>query len=431
MKKTVMAFLLFLFSVTFFAQAQQKISFNTDYKNIKLTKASSLTYQLSLSTDGIYQFSILQQGIAVYYTLTSSDSSKVYESNYPDDINGYEKFEYIPSHSGNFILAIKRFQDPENPDSGQISISVKILSKKEIAGRRQIKKELEPENAKHVTTIDIDHFWSAFDNLKNYRTHADSVDVIQKQYLDRATNGLLDFIQVRDFTADKFVEAIAKNGPYYASVRNNTYLPKKAEPLIEDVFTKFKEIYTDFKPFKVCFAIGIKNTGGTISNQFVLIGTEITTSTDNTGSSDSNYIIQKIKGIIAHECVHTQQKPYASPDAIQCPLLYQSIKEGSCDFIAELITGKTRNNEYGEKNEMKLWIEFKNELCNQNISNWLYNGNTFKDKPGDLGYFIGYEIAKEYYNNAKDKKQAIVDIILTSDPIRFLEESKYDQKKKQ
>ena len=236
---------------------------------------------------------------------------------------------------------------------------------------------------------------------------------------------------MRDFTADKFVEVIAKNGPYYESVRNNTYLAKKAEPLIEDVFMKFKEIYTDFKPFKVCFAIGIKNTGGTVSNQFVLIGTEITTSTDKAGSSDSNYIIQKIKGIIAHECVHTQQKPYANSDAIQCPLLYQSIKEGSCDFIAELITRQPRNNEYGEKNEGKLWTAFKNELCNQNIGNWLYNGDTVKDKPGDLGYFIGYEIAKEYYNNARDKKQAIVDIILASDPIHFLEESKYDQKKKQ
>jgi uncharacterized protein YjaZ len=77
-----------------------------------------------------------------------------------------------------------------------------------------------------------------------------------------------------------------------------------------------------------------------------------------------------------------------------------------------------------------LWTEFKNELCNQNIGNWLYNGSAVKGKPADLGYFIGYEIAKEYYKNAKDKKQAIVDIIGMSDPIDFLQKSRYDQKVK-
>ena len=287
---------------------------------------------------------------------------------------------------------------------------------------------MEPENAKNVTTIDIDHFWSAYDNLKTCKSYSDSVNSIQKLYLDKATNGLLDFIQVRDLTAEKFVDAISKNAAFYGSVRKNTFESKKAEPAIEDVFARFKQVYSDFKPFKVCFAIGIKNTGGTVSNNFVLIGTEVTTSTSGMDSATSEDMIQKIKGIVAHECVHTQQKSHADSAAIQCYLLFQSIKEGSCDFIAELITGKSRANEYGENNENRLWREFKNELCNQNIGNWLYNGYSVKDKPADLGYFVGYEIAKEYYKNTSDKKQAIVDIIGMSDPIHFLELSKYDQK---
>jgi hypothetical protein len=69
-------------------------------------------------------------------------------------------------------------------------------------------------------------------------------------------------------------------------------------------------------------------------------------------------------------------------------------------------------------------------LCNQNIGNWLYNGLSVKDKPGDLGYFIGYEISEEYYKNSTDKKQAIVEIIGMSDPVRFLELSRYGQKAK-
>jgi hypothetical protein len=407
-------------------QTEHSVHLNKEYKDIHLTGKSNLTYTLPLAKDGIYQFSILQQGIAVNCTLTSSDNKKLYESDSPNDINGYRRFEYCPTGSGNFTLHINRFEHPANPDSGQISILVKSLTKGEIAIRSKIKKELEPENAKNVTTIDIDHFWSAFDNLKNCRTFSDSVNSIQKLYLDKATNGLLDFIQVRDFTAEKFVNVISKNVGLYESVRKNTYEAKKAEPVIEEVFAAFKELYADFKPFKVCFAIGINNTGGTVSNKYVLIGTEVTIKT--AGADD---IIQKIKSMVAHECVHTQQKPLADSHAIKCPLLYQSIHEGACDFIGELITKTPQKNEYGEKNEKKLWTEFKNELCNEKLSNWLYNGFSAKDRPGDLGYFIGYEISKEYYKNATDKKQAIIDIIGMQDPIQFLILSRYDQKFKQ
>jgi len=422
-------FIFFVFSWQLIkGQPSQKIEFNKEYKDIRLTKTSVLSYSLPLVKDGIYQFSILQQGIAVHYTLTTSDNKKLYESNYPDDIVGYEKFEHMPATSGNFLLTIKRFDDPENPDSGRITLLVKSLNKAETSVRNQIKKELGPENAKNVTTIDIDHFWNAFDHLKNCKTFSDSVDSFQQLYLDKATNGLLDFIQARDLTAEKFVYAVSKNAAFYKSVRKNTYEAKKAEPIIEEVFTRFKEIYTDFKPFKVCFAVGIKNTGGTVSNQFVLIGTEVSTSIDNTDSVNTDEIIKKLKGIVAHECVHTQQKAYADTNSIKCPLLYQSIMEGSCDFIAELITGNPRSNQYGEKNENKLWREFKNELCNENIGKWLYNGYAVKDKPADLGYFIGYSIVKEYYKNAADKRMAVAAIIGMSDALLFLLESKYDHK---
>ena len=60
----------------------------------------------------------------------------------------------------------------------------------------------------------------------------------------------------------------------------------------------------------------------------------------------------------------------------------------------------------------------------------MYNYSTVKDKPADLGYYIGYKIAEEYYKNAADKKQAVTDIIEMNDPITFLQKSKYDQKLK-
>jgi hypothetical protein len=425
---TILTCFLFIF---FLAPAQQEaLEVNKEYSSIHLTKTDILDYSFNLTKGGVYQFSILQQGIAVYYLLTGPDNKPLYESNYPEDISGYEKFEHAPIVSGMFHLQIKRFEDPQNTDSGRISVFIKSLSKEEIVQRNKIKKELEPENRKNVLTLDIDHFWQAYDNLKNCKSFSDSAASFQKLYLDRATNGLLDFIQARDFTAEKFVEAVTKNAAFYQGIRPNTYRAKKAEPVIEQVFANFRKLYPNFKPFKVCFAIGIKNTGGTVSSEYVLIGTEVTTSIDGTASATDDAMIQRIKGIVAHECVHTQQKPSPDPQAIKCKLLYQSLREGACDFIGELVSKNKKNNEYGDQHENELWIQFKNELCNENIGNWLYNGYAAKDKPADLGYYIGYKIAESYYNNAADKKQAIVDIIEMDNAIQFLEKSKYDQKPK-
>jgi len=394
------------------------------YENIRVSRADTLVYTIRLNEERGYRFSIYQNGIAVYYAL-SEKNQIVFESNYPDDITGYERFEYWPQKSGEFRLTIYRFDDPENTDSGAINVLIKSFSDEEARVRRRIRDELKMENARNVTTIDIDHFWTAFDKLKDCRRYEDSVEVIQKEYLDKATNGLIDFIQAREFTAEKFVEVIAENTDYYRSVRESTYRVKEMEPIIDEVFKRFSELYPLFRPFKVCFAIGIKNTGGTVSDRFVLIGTEVAVF-----QNQEEDMIGKLKRMVAHECVHTQQKPYADPGAVKCRLLYQSIREGACDFLAELITGNENINVYGRAHESELWTAFKNELCNQDIGSWLYNGYLVQNKPPDLGYYIGYEICKAYYHSRDDKSNAISEIIGMDDPLDFLVKSRYDQKVK-
>jgi Predicted Zn-dependent protease (DUF2268) len=442
MIKSISCCLALFTSFAIFAQTGQSLQFNQEYKTIPLGKLTSQRYQLTLSKNGIYQFSILQQGIAVHILLINSANKPVFESDVPNDIDGYEKFEYSPTATGIFTLAIARYDDAQNTDSGKITVFVKSLSGTEIITRQKIKKELVVENAKNLLTADIDHFWEAFDNLKNCKSFTDSANSFQLLYLDRATDGLIDFISVRDLQSEKYTQLVAKYPKFYNSLRNNSFEVKKSAALIDTIFGNFKAIYPNFKPFKVCFAMGIMNTGGTISNNFVLVGTEITASSklmDLSEFDNNEYrkifegnedLIPKIKTLIAHECVHTQQPQKTEPNAIKCELLYRAMREGFCDFIAELVAGNKKTNDYGDAHENKIWTDFKNELCNENSGNWLYNYSSVKDKPADLGYYIGYKIAQEYYKNAVDKKQAVSDIIEMSNPIRFLELSKYDQKEK-
>ena len=144
--------------------------------------------------------------------------------------------------------------------------------------------------------------------------------------------------------------------------------------------------------------------------------------------SDDGDLVQKIRNIVAHECVHTQQKNISDTVA-KCPLLWQVLHEGICDFIGEMVAGKQINraaHEYGDKHEKELWDELKVNLCSSDMSKWLYNGQSAKDRPGDLGYYMGYRIAKAYYEQATDKRQAIIDMIELTLPMQFLQKSKYD-----
>lgn len=45
--------------------------------------------------------------------------------------------------------------------------------------------------------------------------------------------------------------------------------------------------------------------------------------------------------------------------------------------------------------------------------------------PPDLGYWIGYRIAKSYYDQAQDKQQAILDILALTDFEAFVRGSRY------
>jgi uncharacterized protein YjaZ len=65
------------------------------------------------------------------------------------------------------------------------------------------------------------------------------------------------------------------------------------------------------------------------------------------------------------------------------------------------VTGSQINKwllDYSNAHEKELWQTFKSQLCTQKTGDWLYNMSSVKDKPSDLGYYIGYKIAQSYYN---------------------------------
>jgi hypothetical protein len=290
----------------------------------------------------------------------------------------------------------------------------------------------DPDKARFVTS-DIDNFWRAYDLAAKETDRARRVAIYQAEYLDKGSAGLKDFIRLRIKSADDLVKAIERLPRYYGSIRPGTLRVRDMEKRIRESFHKFKELYPDAVFPDVYFLIGIANTGGTTSKNGLLIGAEMYGSNPETPREElpdwMKAVLspaEKLPAIVAHESCHFNQK-YSELKT----LLSKAIQEGSCDFIGEKIAGDTINpaqKVYGDQHEAALWREFEIEMNGASTKNWMYNGATVKDKPTDLGYYIGYKISQSYYNQAKDKRQAIRDILEIKDFPDFLEKSRYREK---
>ena len=311
----------------------------------------------------------------------------------------------------------------------------------------------DPDKAKLVTS-DIDNFWRAFDAAERETEKEKKIAIFQTEYLDKGSAGLRDFVRLRIKSAKDLVETVEKLPKFYASVRPSTLRVAETGKGIRKSFRRFKQLYPEAAFPDVYFVIGVANTGGTASDSGLLIGAELYGLTPATPRDEfpawfktfmpdvkdeqelrrlaakaldtSLKPVERLPAIVAHESCHFNQK-YPR----QRTVLEKSIQEGSCDLIAELVAGDVINpaiKAYGDRHEAELWRDFRAEMNGTDLSKWMYNGFRIKDRPGDLGYYVGYKIARAYYRNAKDKRQAIRDVLNIRDFTEFFERSRYGEK---
>ncbi len=308
----------------------------------------------------------------------------------------------------------------------------------------------DPDKVKFVTQ-DIDNFWRAYDLAAKEIDSGKKAAIFEREYLDKGSAGLKDFLRMRIKSAAELVKTIEMLPRFYTSIRRSSLRVCEKEPRVRKAFRKFKQIYPDALFPDVYFVIGTASTGGTASASGLLIGTELYGSTATTprdefvemfrafmpnvkDDSELRSLAGKFTGvalktldgvpaIVAHESCHFNQN-YPRLDT----LLAKSIQEGACDFIGEKISGDLMNpaqKVYGEKHEAELWREFRAEMDTASEKKWMYNALTSGERPPDLGYFMGYKITQSYYKNAADKAAAIRDILNITDFNAFLQQSSY------
>lgn len=285
-------------------------------------------------------------------------------------------------------------------------------------------------DAARLVTEDIPRFWAAYDAS----AAEDSADAraanYERLYLAPGSAGLRAFLESRIGDAGKLVATMDKHPRYYASLRAHTDGVGRYEAPIRVAMRRLAEIHPEAVFPDVYFLVGRMNSGGTISPAGLLIGLEMYGRYPQTPDAElgdwHRTVLRDMDGlphIVAHELVHYQQK-YEIPG--EANLLQKSIYEGTADFLCELISGQHINPQvhaWAEPRAGALWLEFQAAMHGTSHEGWLYGAAPGSDRPADLGYWMGYRIARAYYDQATDKEQAVRDMLTIRDFDAFLARS--------
>lgn len=294
----------------------------------------------------------------------------------------------------------------------------------------------DPEKAVFVTS-DVEHFWKAYDSGGS----SGATGPFQTEYLDRASPGLVDFIASRNVTAASLAAMVRAYPRYFADIRASTLrlaTDGAVQGRVRDGYRKIRDMYAPAVFPPVTFLIGRFSTGGTTSSNGMLVGLEFYAISASTPldelpqfQRDNVRPLDSLPVIVAHEHTHILQgRAGGIATHRNKTLLEQALMEGSADFVAYLVTGgniNARLSDYALPCEHALWAEFQIAMRGTDVTRWLYNqGSATADRPGDLGYFIGYRIAESYYARTSDKRLALKAIIEVSNADEFLTQSGYN-----
>ena len=119
----------------------------------------------------------------------------------------------------------------------------------------------------------------------------------RSKYLDAASTGLHDFIQLRSLTASSLSQMVTAYPRYFASIRSSNLAfatDSSTAKRIRANFATIKSLYPPSVFPPVTLLIGRFSTGGTTSTNGMLIGSEFY-------SEDRRHPARRVGGVSAHE----------------------------------------------------------------------------------------------------------------------------------
>lgn len=269
-----------------------------------------------------------------------------------------------------------------------------------------------------ILTQDVDLFYRVYDAAGGHPSEAQ----LQRDYIDTGSDALHQFAKIRNLSGDTLAKALAKHPEVYIDAKRCVAALGGVRRRLASALGRLGELYPDAKYPPVTILIGRDSTGGTTSAAGVLIGLESMCSFNWMEANVEDRFVH----VIAHEYAHVQQPAADETEDLNSTVLFASEIEGGAEFIAEMTCGSVGNARlpiWAKGREKEIETAFVPDEDKTDKADWLYNGPGTPQKPGDLGYWVGYRIVKSYYQHAPNKQVALRDILQVRDAKVFLARS--------
>lgn len=264
-----------------------------------------------------------------------------------------------------------------------------------------------------IRTSDVATFYRLYDAAQG----SPSAERLQRDYVDRGSAGVREFVPHRILSGAALAETVRAEPRVYARARTCLSALPAAKARLRVAFRRLAQLDPDARFPPVTILIGRNNSGGTTGPSGVLIGLEVVCGSSWLQADPAD----RLTHLVAHEYGHVQQP--AALEEGETNVLKQSLVEGVAELLAELTSGEVSNvhlQRWTRGREREIGTRFLAARARRDLSAWLYNGAGTPDQPGDLGYWVGYRIAKAYYDRAGDKRAALRTLLDLRDPDAIL-----------
>jgi hypothetical protein len=263
---------------------------------------------------------------------------------------------------------------------------------------------------------DVERFYKIYD-AANGRPSAEQ---LQRDYIDVGSEGLHTLARLRNVTGARIAETLARNPKIYSDARRCMAVLPRVKERVQLALDALRRLNPEARFPAVTVAVSRGRPAGIgYPDTGIQIGLEAVCAADFMNPNVEDRFVH----VIAHEYVHVQQAP-ALAGREDLTVLERAFVEGGAELISELISGLAGQAHFAgltQGREKEIETAFLADQDKTDLSAWFDNSTLAK--PGDLGYWVGHRIAKTYYQHAKDKGDAVRDILQMSDAKAFLAKS--------
>lgn len=266
-----------------------------------------------------------------------------------------------------------------------------------------------------IETADVDRFYALYD-----ATHGRPTAEQLQTYLDEGSEGLRNLARARNVTGVRIADTISSRPEMYVEARACARMLPRVRARVTTALGRFVDLYPQARFPPATFAIGRGKPiaiGSPVTG--IQVGLEALCASDFINPDMEDRFVR----VLVHEYVHSQQAAELT-EKEGLTVLEVSLVEGIAEFVTELVSG---DGAYAYLDalvagrEAEIEAAFAPDIDKTDLSAWVYNSTP--EAPGDLGYWVGYRIAKAYYAQAADKREALRRMLRMTDAKAFLAES--------